>query len=145
MKNKILKTELVEWQKLELFQPDDLKRQTKNQKEKLKTSLKNNGFSSPFYVWETKNKIYCLDGHHRIPAMKEMIVEGVKIPEQLPANFIDCKNKKEAKKIILVFNSHYSDIFYRALNFVADGFVSKNILFLLKKGTEKRIKNDGKR
>ena len=34
----------------------------------------------------------------------------LKIPDKLPANFIDCKNKTEAKKMVLVYNSHYATI-----------------------------------
>ena len=60
MENKILKTKLVDWKELELFQPKDLKKMSKTQLDKLKESLKNNGFSAPFYVWENKDKIYCI-------------------------------------------------------------------------------------
>ncbi len=110
MNNRIEKTKLVNWKEIELFQPSNLKKMSDIQLKKLKTSLVNNGFSTPFYVWENKEKIYCLDGHHRIPALKLLEDEGVVIPKMLPANFIDCKNKKEAKKAVLIFNSHYADI-----------------------------------
>jgi len=110
VENKILKTELVNWKDISMFQPKGLKNMSEIQLKKLKTSLKNNGFKTPFYVWESKGKLYCLDGHHRIPAMKLLEEDGEIIPEKLPANFIDCKNKKEAKKAVLVFNSHYANI-----------------------------------
>ncbi len=110
MDNKILKTKLVNWQDLELFQPADFKNISKEQIDKLKESFKNNGFKSPFYVWEDNNKIYCLDGHTRIPILKMLADEGEIIPDKLPANFISCKNKKDAKKSVLIYNSHYADI-----------------------------------
>ena len=114
LKNKmninIEKFDYVEWENLVLFQPDDLKFQSKEQLDKLKTSLKNNGFKSPFMVWENKDKIYVLDGHHRIPAMKLLIDEGVNVPERLPAVFIKCKDKREAKKAVLIYNAHYAKI-----------------------------------
>ncbi len=110
MNNRIEKTKLINWKEIKLFQPSNLKKMSDIQLKKLKTSLVNNGFSTPFYVWENKEKIYCLDGHHRIPALKLLEDEGVIIPKMLPANFIDCKNKKEAKKAVLIFNSHYADI-----------------------------------
>ena len=77
---------------------------------KLKTSLRKNGFKTPFYVWQNKDNIWCLDGHIRIPILKLMQDEGENIPNKLPANFIDCKNKKEAKKAVLIYNSHYANM-----------------------------------
>ena len=50
MYNKILKTQLVYWKKLELFQPKNFKKMSKSHLDKLKSSLKNNGFKAPFYV-----------------------------------------------------------------------------------------------
>jgi len=110
MEDKIIKTELVEWEKLKLFQPADLKKMSKSQLNKLKTSLKKNGFESPFYVWQDKENIWCLDGHMRIPIMKLLQDEGEHIPLKLPANFIKCKDKAEAKKAVLIYNSKYADI-----------------------------------
>jgi len=110
MKNKILKTKLIDWKKLKPFQPDDFKNMSKEQLDKLKESFKKNGFASPFYVWEDKEDLYCLDGHTRVKVFKLLLGEGVNIPEMLPANFVDCKNKKEAKKAVLIYNSHYANI-----------------------------------
>ena len=110
MENKIIKTELVEWEKLKPFQPVDLKKMSKQQLDKIKASLKNNDFKSPFYVWEDKEILWVLDGHHRLPVLKLLKGEGENIPEKLPASFINCKNKKEAKKAVLLYNSHYADI-----------------------------------
>jgi DNA modification methylase len=116
MKNDIIKTELINWKEIELFQPKDLKKMSTLQFEKLKTSLKNNGFKTPFYVWQDEDKTWCLDGHMRIPVMKVLESEGETIPEKLPANFINCKDKKEAKKAVMIYNSHYSDILQENLN-----------------------------
>jgi ParB-like chromosome segregation protein Spo0J len=109
--NKIIKTELVEWKRLKLFQPKELKTISKLQLNKLKESLKKNGFKAPFYVWqENEDNLWCLDGHTRIPILKLLEEEGHNVPSELPANFVDCKNKKEAKKAILIYNSRYADI-----------------------------------
>jgi ParB-like chromosome segregation protein Spo0J len=83
MENKIIKQELVDWKSLKPFQPADLKKQTKGQLEKIKESFKNNGFKSPFLVWEEKENIWVLDGHTRIPALKLLEDEGVIIPVKL--------------------------------------------------------------
>ena len=121
MDNKILKTELVEWEKLIPFQPVELKKMSEDQLKKLKTSLKINGFKTAFNVWQEKENIWCLDGHHRLLTMKLLKDEGEIIPEKLPCNFIDIKNKKEAKKAVLIFNSHYADIQQDAMSdFISD-------------------------
>jgi len=121
MENKILKTELVNWRELELFQPNDFKKMSEGQMKKIKESFKKNGFKSPFYVWETKTKTYILDGHTRVPILKMLEDEGEVIPEMLPANFIDCKNKKDAKKAVLIYNSHYANIDQDSMfDFVSD-------------------------
>ncbi len=121
MKNRIVRTDLVDWKAIKPFQPDGLKKMSASQLTKLKLSLKNNGLTAPFYVWESGKSLFCLDGHHRLPAMKLLEEDGVNIPARLPANFIDCKNKKEAKKAVLIFNSYYADIINTELvDWVAD-------------------------
>lgn len=108
--NKIIKSEMVEWQKIKWFQPKDLKKTQKHLIEKLKNSLIKNGFSMPFTVWQKGKDLLILDGHYRFNTMMEMIKDGVEIPEKLPANFIQCKNDNEAKKIVLLYNSHYAEM-----------------------------------
>lgn len=110
IKNKILKYELINWRKCLWFQPEKIKKQSKIQLEKLKTSLVNNGFSSPMAVWQKGKKIYIIDAHHRQLAMKELELDGVKIPEKLPAIFLDIKNEKEAKKIWAIYQSQYAEL-----------------------------------
>jgi ParB-like chromosome segregation protein Spo0J len=110
MQNNILKTALVKWEELKPFQPQELKKMSKVQLDNIKTSFKNNGFKSPFYVWEDKETLWVLDGHQRLPILKLLRDEGEAVPDKLPANFVFCKNKKEAKKAVLIYNSHYADI-----------------------------------
>jgi DNA modification methylase len=107
MKNKIIKTELVNWKEIVPFQPDSIKKQTPEQKEKLKRSLLKNGFVSPLSVWQKGKKIYAIDCHMRLRALNELEAEGHKIPEKMTASFLKIKDEKEAKKYVLVFNSHY--------------------------------------
>jgi len=111
MQNRIIKQGLIDWRECEWFQPKDLKKYSKTQWNKLKTSLKDNGFASPFLIWENKGVNYILDAHHRQKAMIELIeIDHVDIPKKLPAVWISCKDKKDAKKAVLIFNSHYADI-----------------------------------
>lgn len=52
MLDKILKTEKISWKALKPYQPKGLKKTTPERMAKLKKSLKENGFASPFYVWQ---------------------------------------------------------------------------------------------
>jgi len=85
MENKILKYQLIDWKSLKPFQPKELKKQSKEQLNKIKESFKNNGFKSPFLVWEDKDTIWALDGHTRLLAFELLEADGVDIPKQLPA------------------------------------------------------------
>ena len=48
MTEKILKVEKIAWRTLKPWQPQNLKKTTTERLEKLKKSLKDNGFASPF-------------------------------------------------------------------------------------------------
>lgn len=115
--DRIIKTEKIEWRKMVRFQPKNLKKLTDEQRKKLKTSLRKNKFSAPFYVWHNKGEIYVIDGHYRMMVMLEMEKQenDIEIPDKLTANFIEIKNKNEAKKLVLVYNSHYPTIISSSL------------------------------
>jgi DNA modification methylase len=71
----------------------------------LKKSLLKYGFSLPFYVWENEGEYYCIDGHHRLDVLNELIAEGHKVPKELNAVEIEAKDRKEAISILVsVFN-----------------------------------------
>jgi len=105
--NNILKTELINWRKAKWLQGEFKTIQPGNLA-KLKESLKRNKFIAPFNVWEGGADLWILDGHFRQQAMQELEAEGNKIPEKLPANFIQCKNMRQAKTLILVYSSMYA-------------------------------------
>ena len=109
IQNKIIKTELIKWKDLKFLQPDKLKHLSKESYNKLKNSLLNNNFCQTFNVWQNKNTVYLLDGHHRIKLLKDLEKE-VEVPECFPANFIDCKDRKEAVKLLLVYSSIYAKL-----------------------------------
>lgn len=111
IKDRILKTEKTDWRKFKFLQSFEFKEITERQKQKLKNSILRNNFVETFKVWQDGKDIYCLDGFHRINyAFKELEEEGEKIPDKLTANFIDCKNKKEAGELTLVYSSLYATI-----------------------------------
>ena len=129
LNNRIIKTELVDWKRLIPFQPDNLKKTEPHKLQKLANSLCQNGFSMNFYVWEKEGQIYIIDGHSRWEVL-QLIDSGailpkvhtdktnypygmeyqVTVPEKLPCSFLHLKNKTEAKKAVLIYNSKYKNI-----------------------------------
>lgn len=109
--NRIVRTQDVAWKNLEWLQNPRLKDMTRRAFERLKNSLRKNQFLMPFNVWEEKEgKVWILDGHHRQRALRELETEGVKIPDMLTANFISCKNRKEAVGLVLIYSSVYANV-----------------------------------
>lgn len=110
--SRVLKTELVSWKDLQFIQQDDFKDLPSEAKEKLKNSIIVNNFTQPFYVWQdqTDSVMYCLDGKHRTLMLEELIRENYHVPDLLPATFIECKDKKEAAKLVLIYSSVYAKI-----------------------------------
>lgn len=116
---RILKTEYINWRtQLRFIQQDDFKELPDEAKHKLKASLISNNFVQPFYVWQDPESldIYCLDGKHRTDILEELIEEEFHVPHQLPAVFVECKDKKEAARLVLVFSSSYAKITQHGLN-----------------------------
>lgn len=109
IKNSVVKTELIEWRKAQWLQ-GSLKEMSAVNYEKLKESLVKNNFIMPFNVWQEGSKVWILDGHHRQKVMQLLEQEGYKIPDKLPANFINCKDKKDAFNKLLVYSSIYAKI-----------------------------------
>lgn len=108
--NRVKEQLLIEWKELEWLQSKELKTISDESFSKLKESLKQNGFIQPFNVWfdEEEGKWFILDGHHRRKAMLELEAEGTSIDRLLPANVINCKDRKEAIKFLLLYSSEYA-------------------------------------
>jgi hypothetical protein len=94
-----------------------LKDKTREQLNKLKRQILKYGFSFPIFVWHNDGKNYTLDGHGRDFIAKELIAEGYlfsrngsKPSTKIPADFIEAKNKVEAKEKLLALNSSYGII-----------------------------------
>lgn len=121
--SQIIKQSLVNWKSLKWLQSSKLKDIGEHGITKLKNSLKENNFVQPFNVWEdAKGVIWILDGHHREKALTQLEAEGYEIPETLPANFISCKDKKEAAKMVLLYSSIYAKITNDGLGEFLDDF-----------------------
>jgi DNA modification methylase len=108
--SRILLQAEVPWRNLTWFQSEKLKEMKTGELEKLKSSLRNNQFIQPFNVWQDGDTLWILDGHHRQRAMQELEKEGVVIADELPANFIECRSRKDAAKLVLLYSSLYAKI-----------------------------------
>jgi len=117
LQSRILYTKNVKWRDLRFLQQETFKDLTVSDRQKLKNSLIANAFIQPFYVWQDSDEvIYCLDGKHRTILLEELIADGTEVPEELPAIFISCENKKEASKLVLVFSSAYARVTMEGFN-----------------------------
>lgn len=112
LQSRVIKTLPVRWRELQFIQQDEFKELPKEARAKLKRSVMENKFADPFKVWEDPNTgfVYCLDGKHRTLIMEELIKDGVMVPDELPATFIDCNNKREAARLVLLYSSIYAKI-----------------------------------
>ncbi len=110
IKNRIIKSGTVNWKSFEFIQPDNFKDLSDEAYKKLKESITKNNFIESFKVWKDGKKLYCLDGYHRCKVLRNLENEGVEIPELLKADFIECSNKDEAAKLVLVYSSIYAKI-----------------------------------
>lgn len=105
LQSRIIRTEPIKWKELQFIQHDQFKELPKAAREKLKQTILENHFSDPFKVWreDKSSTTFCLDGKHRTLILEELEKDGHQVPEELPATFMSCKNKKEAAKLVLVF------------------------------------------
>lgn len=93
-----------------------LKSIDKDRFDKLKKSLIRDGLPIGFHVWiDKKNKVWTIDGHHRVLALKALRDDGYDIPS-LPCVIVQANNKKEAAKAVLINNSKYAKINQESLS-----------------------------
>jgi len=76
-------------------------------------NLIQNGFISPIFMWEGQ----ILDGHQRIKALKKLLEQGYiisykgqNVNNKIPYIIINAKDRTEAAKFILTYNSQYGQI-----------------------------------
>lgn len=115
IKNKVLRVAPVKWKALKFLQTDKLKAFPRDLEEKLRESMVRNHFVETFKVWQSGKDLYCLDGFHRCLVLKSLEERGYTVPEELTGEFIDCKNKVEAARLVLVYSSAYTTINKAAL------------------------------
>jgi len=77
--------------------------------EKLKQSILKHGITFPFFVWQSDDNSYILDGTQRDRVLKRMADDGYEVP-QLPCALIQAKDRKEAAEKILLISSQYGQV-----------------------------------
>lgn len=115
IQSKILKTEPIQWESLQFIQDENFKDWIDSGQEKLIESILKFQFIDPFKVWENNGQLFCLDGKHRYLDLISIKEKGYKVPELLPATFIDCENQTEAAELVLVYSSAYAKITQQGL------------------------------
>jgi len=95
--------------KLEPFQ-NDMKSLGKDEYEKLRKNIIDNGFGFVVHAWKEKDKVYIIDGHQRVRTVAQMEkIEKFQIPP-LPVVYIQAKSFKEAKLRVLAGASQYGKV-----------------------------------
>lgn len=74
--------------------------------EKIRKSITDYGFATPFFIWRNDATNYVLDGHGRVKALQAMQHAGEIIPP-LPVVYVDCKDESAARNLLLRINSTY--------------------------------------
>lgn len=117
LKSRVLEIRVINWRVVDFLQQGDFKELPIEAKVKLKTSILENNFVQPLYVWQDPSDgiIYCLDGKHRVLLLEELVTDGHEVPFLLPATFIHCDNKQEAAKLVLIYSSIYAKITQQGL------------------------------
>ena len=108
IKNRIIKTELVDIDRLTPFQ-GKLKTLDDKNFNKLRKSIVDEGFSFTVHVWENADVIYIIDGHQRVSVLTQMRKQGIKIPP-ISCSFVSAKTYRDAKKLVLLAISQYGKI-----------------------------------
>jgi hypothetical protein len=115
IKNRVIKQDWVDLDSLEWIQ-GNLKEISKRNFKKLITSIIQNDIIKCFHVWERPGGgLWCLDGNHLKKALEAIRESGTPIPQRVKADFIDCRDEKHAKELVLVYSASYAQIIEEGL------------------------------
>jgi len=99
---------------------EGLKNRTEGDIVKILRSVRDLGFSFPFFYWRSGDTRYVLDGHGRLIALQIFRQLGGQVPP-LPACRVDAKDIDDAKQKLLRLNSRYGTIDLDGLRDFVDG------------------------
>lgn len=85
-----------------------LKKISKKNLDALKKRIVEDGFISPFFVWDDSGDYRILDGHGRLFALCSLREEGYDLP-MFPVVFVDAKDEAEARARLLSITSQYGE------------------------------------
>lgn len=108
IKNRIIKTELVDIDKLTPFQ-GKLKTLDDKNFNRLRKSIMDEGFSFTVHVWQNAEVTYIIDGHQRVSVLTQMRKQGIEIPP-ISCSFVSASTYRDAKKLVLLAISQYGKI-----------------------------------
>jgi len=77
--------------------------------EKLSNLIIKRGIRFPSHISKIGQDIWAIDTHGRLQAYEKLESEGWVIPD-IPVNYIDAKNKAEAKQLLLECDSRYGHV-----------------------------------
>lgn len=117
---------------IEDFHPfqGDLKALPKENYEKLKHTILEEGFADPFnlYFDADKKKYFICDGHQRQLVLKGLRAEGYMVPK-VPTNIVLARSFEQAKKFVLTFASNYGVLSEESLsNYMIDAGLDLDFL-----------------
>jgi DNA modification methylase len=118
---------------IEEFQ-GNLKKRTKDDIQKIITSIEKYGFSFPFFVWNGNGHNRCLDGHGRLQALAEMRKRGADLP-LFPVAYVEAEDEEEAKQKLLRLNSAYGTMSVDSVLEFMDGLEIESGELALPSGT----------
>lgn len=100
-----------------------LKHLTEENYERLKKELSSDGFIEPISVWENPEdaKLYILNGHQRVDALRRMRDDEGWVVPQIPVNMVEATTLKEAKRFILALASQYGTVSAKGVSSFIEG------------------------
>ena len=128
LKSRFIKSEKVRFKSLIPFQ-GELKRLSETDYNKLRRSIIAKGVISPFFVWESPEGIFILDGHQRSRVIGEMIQRNeVKEDLKVVCVFLQAEGIKEAKELLLFIASQYGEVTQESVtDFIVDFKLNESI------------------
>lgn len=121
VKVKIESKDYVRLEDLVIMQ-GNLKSLSQENYQKLKLQILDEGFISPFHVWNDNGEFKLLDGTQRKITLDRMKEEGIDMPEKFPCIMIKARNKKHAAQLILAISSQYGNITKEGLDTFKNDF-----------------------
>ena len=86
----------------------ELKKLSKQNRDKLMNSILKHGFIAPLFVWHDSGDYRLLDGHQRLATLIHMRQKGYDIP-MLPVDYIQADSEDDAKRKLLQITSQYGE------------------------------------